>query len=95
MLINISKSTFCQKELEFLGFKVSPTEVKMSPRKIEVVQKMKPPISVHELRSVLGFANAYRRFVPRLAQKTTKMRELMMKGVKWEWTEERQREYEE
>ena len=44
-----------------------------------------PPTSVHQIRSFLGFAGYYRRFIPDFSRIAKPMTELIKKGVKFAW----------
>ena len=59
----MSKCDFWLKEVSFLGHIVSEEGIRVDPRKIEVTLEWKPPRSVTEVRSFLGLAGNYRRFV--------------------------------
>jgi hypothetical protein len=48
----------------------------------------KPPKSVHQIRSFLGLAGYYRRFIPDFSGVVKPMTELLKKGVKFAWSEE-------
>jgi hypothetical protein len=58
----------------------------------DVVVK-KPPTTVKELKSFLGKLSYIRRFIPDLAVVTTTFTPLLKKGVKYEWTDERQQTF--
>ena len=58
-----SKCEFWLKEVSFLGHIVSKEEIRVDPRKIEVILKWKPPRSVTGVHSILGLASYYVRFV--------------------------------
>jgi hypothetical protein len=45
----------------------------------------KPPTSVHQIRSLLGLAGYYRRFIPDLSKIAKPMTELLKKEVKYRW----------
>ena len=49
---------------------------------------MEDPTNVNELRSFLGLAKYYRRFVEGHFRKAAHLIELLKKGVTWEWTDE-------
>ncbi|XP_039528746.1 uncharacterized protein LOC120479938 [Pimephales promelas] len=61
--IKLSKCCFFQPEVRYLGHVVSSTGVSTDPEKISAVAKWNRPQSLQELRSFLGFASYYRRFV--------------------------------
>ena len=65
----------------------------MDPNKIEVVVEWKPLINVIEVRSFLGLAGYYRRFVKEFSMIATPMTRLLLKNVKFEWGEECQRSF--
>jgi len=46
-----------------LGYKVSKKGIEVDPAKIEVIAKLPPPINVTDIRSFLGHAGFYRRFI--------------------------------
>jgi hypothetical protein len=46
----------------------------------------KPPKSVHQIRSFLGLAGYYRRFIPDFSRIAKPMTELLKKGVKFVWS---------
>jgi len=63
--VNISKSTFCKHELEYLGYYITRKGVQPITRKVEAILKIAPPTKRKEVRSFLGMVNFYRDMWPK------------------------------
>lgn len=61
--VKLSKCNFFQKQVKYLGHVVSAEGVATDPGKLEAVREWMRPVHLAELRSFLGFAGYYRRFV--------------------------------
>uniref|UniRef100_A0A3B5PZG8 Gypsy retrotransposon integrase-like protein 1 n=1 Tax=Xiphophorus maculatus TaxID=8083 RepID=A0A3B5PZG8_XIPMA len=102
----LSKCHFFQKEVHYLGHVISDQGVATDPAKIKVVANWPVPTTATELRSFLGFASYYRRFVEGFAKMAAPLHrraaELTSKGPKRKatqsivgaWTEECQQSFE-
>ena len=74
------KCSFHQKEIEYLGFIVSPSGVKMDPQKVSAILDWPELSSVHDIQVFLGFANFYRRFIKGYSKVTNPLTSLLKKG---------------
>ena len=83
LFAKMSKCEFWLKEVSFIGHIVLEEEIRVDPRKIEVILEWKPPKSVTEVRSFLGLAGYYRRFVKGFSMTTTSMTTLLQKNVRF------------
>ncbi|KAJ8401903.1 hypothetical protein AAFF_G00374840 [Aldrovandia affinis] len=63
--LNPKKCQLFRRETAFLGHVVSAGGVATDPAKIAAVRDWPPPTNVSDLRSFLGFASYYRRYVAR------------------------------
>ena len=88
LYVKLSKCEFWLNEVSFLGNIVSKERIRVDPKKIEVVVEWKPPRNVTEVRSFLGLAGYYRRFVKGFSIIAAPMTRLLQKNVKFEWGEE-------
>ena len=59
-----SKCDFWLKEVQFLGHVLSAEGVAVDPSKVKDVLDWRPPTTVHQVRSFLGLAGYYHRFIP-------------------------------
>ena len=66
----------------------------MNPKKVEVIIEWKPSRNVTEVRSFLGLAGYYRRFVKGFSITEAPMTRLLQKNVKFEWSEKCQANFE-
>jgi hypothetical protein len=71
--------------VKFLGHTISGDGISVDPSKVQEVMDWKPPTSVHQIRSFLGLAGYYRRFIPDFSRIAKPMTELLKKGVKFSW----------
>ena len=90
----LSKCEFWLNEVSFLGHIVSKEGIRVDPKKIEVVVEWKSPRNVTEIRSFLGLAGYYRRFVKGFSMIAAPMTRLLQKNVNFEWSEKCQRSFE-
>jgi predicted metallopeptidase len=81
------KCEFWFKSVKFLGHTISHDGISVHPSKVQEVMDWKPPKSVHQIRSFLGLAGYYRRFIPDFSRIAKPMTELLKKGVKFVWSE--------
>ena len=80
-----SKCEIWLTEVKFLGHVVSASGVSFDPDKVEAVMSWERPKSVFEIRSFLGLAGYYRRFIGDFFRLAPPMTRLTRKGVKFEW----------
>jgi len=59
-----SKCEFWLDSAKFLGHTTSSEDISVDPSKVQEVMDWKPPTSIHQIRSFLGLAGYYRRFIP-------------------------------
>ena len=83
----LSKCEFWLREVSFLGHIVSEEGIQVDPKKVEVIIEWKPLRNVTEVRSFLGLAGYYRRFVKGFSMTEAPMTRLLQKNVEFEWSE--------
>ena len=95
MFAKLSKCDFWLKEVSFLGHIVSVEGIiRVDPVKIEAVMNWKSPRNVTEVRSFLGLAGYYQRFVQGFLVIASSHTRLLRKGVKFEWDDKCQSSFE-
>ncbi|GJZ99927.1 putative nucleotidyltransferase, ribonuclease H, partial [Tanacetum coccineum] len=90
-----SKCEFWLSKVAFLGHIVSAEGITMDPAKVEAITKWPRPTSVTEVRSFLGLAGYYYRFVEGFSRLALPLTKLMRKGEKFVWNKEREKSFEE
>jgi hypothetical protein len=80
-----SKCEFWLNTVKFLGHTISGDRISVDPSKVQQVMDWKPPATVHQIRSFLGLAGYYCRFIPNFSRIAKPMTELLKKGVKFAW----------
>jgi hypothetical protein len=83
-----SKCAFARKELSYLGHVISGAGVSTDPQKIAPIVKWEAPVDAKQLRSFLGMAGYYRKFVRGYGIISKVLTELLRKGVQFVWTSE-------
>ena len=64
---------------------MSETGVSVNPEKVKSVMSWERPKSVFEIRSFLGLAGYYRRFIEDFSRMAAPMTRLTRKEVKFDW----------
>jgi len=62
--INASKCSFCQAELEYLGYWITRNGIRPVTKKVEAIHRIQAPTKRRELRSFVGMVNSYRDIWP-------------------------------
>jgi hypothetical protein len=70
-----------------MGHVVSPEGITVDPGKVKLDMEWKPPTMVSEVRSFLGLAGYYRRFILNFSKITKPVTELLNKGNMYVWSE--------
>ena len=88
------KCTFGASEIEFCGFLVNRTGIGSHPDKLRAVDEWPTPKSAKDVRSFLGLAGFYQRFVKNFANIAAPLTALLKKTAKWSWTDTQQKAFE-
>jgi len=79
------KCSLFQRSVSFLGHVISGDGIGTDPQKTQLVAEWPTPTCVRELRSFLGLASYYRRFVKDFATLASPLHRLMKKDGDFKW----------
>ena len=95
MYAKYKKYGFWLSEVCFLGHIVTDGGVKVDPAKIAAVKEWPRPKNASEVRSFLGLAGDYRRFVEGFSKIAAPMIELTRKNLKFNWSDKCEQSFQE
>jgi hypothetical protein len=82
----LSKCEFQLKQVAFLQHVISKGGISVDPSKVQDVLSWKSPTSVSDIRSFLGLAGYYQRFIEGFSKISKPTTELLEKGKYFKWT---------
>ncbi|GKA97216.1 reverse transcriptase domain-containing protein [Tanacetum coccineum] len=88
LVLNWEKCHFMVKEGIVLGHKISRAGIEVDREKIDVIAKLPYPTNVKGVRSFLGHAGFYRRFIKDFSMISIPMTRLLMKDAKFDFFED-------
>ena len=88
LFAKLSKCEFWLEEVNFLGHVIGKGGVRVDPSKVEAVVEWDRPTSVTEIRSFLGLAGYYRKFIEGFSKLALPLTMLTRKGQPFVWTTE-------
>ena len=83
-----AKCTLFQRKVAFLGHVVSSDGVATDPAKVETVENRPTPTSKSDVRSFLGLASYYRKYIAGFAHIAYPLNRLTDKKSEFHWTEQ-------
>ena len=81
----LHKCEFLKDKVDYLGFEVSKDGIHASPEKVKAVLDWPRPQSVHDIRSFLGLASYYRKFIKGFLQLAKPLTDLTRDKAVWRW----------
>ena len=93
LFAKLSKCEFWLSEVKFLGHVISEEGVSVDPSKVEAVLNWKRPETVTEIRSFLGLAGYYRRFIQNFSRIAMPLTKLTRKNQPYVWDEKCERSF--
>ncbi|PNF38366.1 hypothetical protein B7P43_G08976, partial [Cryptotermes secundus] len=88
--IEPDKCEFLKEELNYLGHVVTSAGVRPNDSKVKAVVEFPIPRTQKDIKSFLGLAGYYRRFIADFGAIAKPLTELLKKGNEWNWTEKEQ-----
>ena len=82
---NLTKCSFGDNEVEYLGHIVSRYGAKVDPKNIQVMQECLHPMTSKRLRGFLGLTDYYRKFVNHYGKIPKPLTDLLKKNA-FHWT---------
>ncbi|GKA62606.1 putative reverse transcriptase domain-containing protein [Tanacetum coccineum] len=90
LFVKFSKCEFWLQEVHFLRHMVNSNGIHVDPSKIEVVNNWNVPKTPSGIRSFLGLAGYYRRFIANFSKISKPLTSLTQKNQKYEWGKEQE-----
>lgn len=84
--VKLSKCSFAQQQINYLGHQISSAGVATGDEKIQAVRDWPRPDSVRKLREFLGLAGYYRKFVQNFGIISRPLTDMLKKGTLFIWT---------
>ena len=82
---NCANHSLCKKEVDYLGFLLTSEGIKLQPKKIEAMTRIKPPTNSKQLKLFLGMVNFYRDMWPECLHCLAPLCKLLSKNRKTNW----------
>lgn len=94
LFAKLSKCEFFKQILAFLGHVISNTGIRVDASKVDTITQWPQPKSQKELRSFLGLATYYCRFIQGFSKIAAPLTWLLKKDIKFEWQQNHQKAFE-
>ena len=82
------KLEFFLNKTKWLGHEIDEAGIKPNTEKVKAILDLKPPENQKQLKSFLGAIQYLAKFLPRLSERTERLRKLLKKESKWNWGKE-------
>ena len=93
LFLRPEKCEFEQTQVEYLGLIIREGQVSMDTVKTQAVLGWPTPKNLRDVRSFVGFANFYRRFIKDFSKITRPLHDLTKKDVPWTWGTEQEKSF--
>ena len=87
------KSEFFLNRTKGLGHEIDENGINPSEEKVEAILKSKAPENTEDLKSFLGAIQYMAKFLPKLSERTGRLRKLLKKNEPWKWGPEQETDF--